>query len=238
MVPLVGTVQGRVMENSLAGARPSANVAVSLDGGRSVLTDLSGSYSFKDVPEGPHTIGLNLEQLPTHYEPGPNASERIVVSPRSLVRSDFSVVPLVQLAGRVAAPKGISLDNLVIRIAGSDRYTTPNQNGGFSFYNLKEGQYEVAIDPRTIPEGFLVSGPASLSVLPWTRARRPRRLNLRCKFNPSRKSRFARFCRNRFTCRQVPSQPQMPRPPGMPQRPKNSGHRALPPPAADARFTK
>jgi hypothetical protein len=173
MVPLVGTVQGRVMENSLAGARPSANVAVSLDSGRSVLTDLSGSYSFRDVPEGPHTIGLNLEQLPTHYEPGPNASERIVVSPRSLVRSDFSVVPLVQLAGRVAAPKGISLDNLVIRIAGSDRYTTPNQSGAFSFYNLKEGQYDVAIDPRTIPEGFLVSGPASLSVLAVDRSGPP-----------------------------------------------------------------
>ena len=161
-VPLVGSVQGHVMEKSLAATRPAVNVSVSLDGGRSVLTDSSGFYALKDVPEGPHVMGLNMDQLPTHYEAGPDASEKIVVSPRALVRSDFSVVRLIRLTGRVGAPKGIPLDAVVIRIAGSDRYTTPDANGAFSFYGLPEDTYTVAIDPVTIPDGFPLSGPVSV----------------------------------------------------------------------------
>jgi len=41
----------------------------------------------------------------------------------------------------------------------SDRYTTPDSDGTFNFYNLREGDYELAVDDSTLPEGtYLSSG--------------------------------------------------------------------------------
>ena len=164
-VPLVGSIQGRVLEDALAGMRPAAYVAVSLDLSRSALTDSSGRYSFSDVPEGSHVVGLDMNQLPTYYESGPDAYARVTVEPRALVRSDFSVVRLTNLTGKITAPAGIRVSDMVIRLAETDRYTTPEEDGNFGFYNLKEGEYTVAIDPQTIPEEITLSTPASLRVL-------------------------------------------------------------------------
>jgi len=164
-VPLVGSVQGQVMEKWLAGMRPAANVSVSLDLYRSVVTDTSGHYSFSDVPEGSHVVGLDMDQLPTDYEPGPDATAHVTVEPRALARSDFTVVRLTHLTGRITAPAGIQVDSVVIRLAGTNRYTTPDEDGNFGFYNLREGEYTVVIDLQTIPEEIMLPTPASLQVL-------------------------------------------------------------------------
>jgi hypothetical protein len=163
-VPLVGSVQGQVMEASLAGTRPAASVAVSLDLYRSSVTDASGHYSFSDVPEGSHVVGLDMDQLPTDYEPGPDSSARVVVQPRALVRTDFTVARLTNIAGRIIAPTGVAIDSVVIRLAGTNRYTTPDQDGSFSFYDLREGVYNVAIDAQTIPEETILASPDTLQV--------------------------------------------------------------------------
>ena len=163
-VPLVGSVQGLVMEKSLAGVRPAANVAVSLDLYRSAVTDASGHYSFSGVPEGSHVVGLDMDQMPTDYEPGPDATARVAVDPRALVRSDFTVARLTHLTGRITAPAGIQIDSVVIRLAETTRYTTPDEDGSFGFYNLREGEYTVAIDLQTIPEEIMLATPASLQV--------------------------------------------------------------------------
>jgi hypothetical protein len=163
-VPLVGTIQGRVTEQSPTGSLASPNVSVSLDSGRSALTDSSGNYTFSDVSEGAHVVGLDTEQLPTDYEAGPNASVQVVVTPRLRVHTDFTVVRLVRLTGRITAPPGTQIGNLVIRLASTDRYTTPDEDGDFGFYNLKEGEYTIAIDPQSIPDELMLSTPASLQV--------------------------------------------------------------------------
>jgi hypothetical protein len=164
-VPLVGKIQGIVMEQSLAGMRPAANVAVSLDLSRTALTDSSGNYSFSDVPEGPHVVGLDMNQMPTDYEPGPDATAHVTVEPRTLVRSDFSVVRLTHLTGNIAAPSDVQIGEVVIRLAGTNRYTTPNEDGTFSIYNLREGEYTVLIDTQTLPEEITLATPAALQVL-------------------------------------------------------------------------
>jgi len=56
----------------------------------------------------------------------------------------------------------VSLQNMVIRLQGTNRYTTPYADGTFDFANLREGKYKVAIDERTVPEGFLLSSPAAV----------------------------------------------------------------------------
>jgi hypothetical protein len=163
--PLVGSVQGLVMEQSLSGSRPAAGVAVSLAHFRTAVTDAAGHYQFSAVPEGAYEVGLDMEQLPTDYEPGPATTARVSVEPRAIARADFSVVRLTYLTGRIVAPAGTPLENLVIRLAGSNHYTTPYQDGSFTFYNLREGEYEFVVDEQTLPEGYLLASPARVRVL-------------------------------------------------------------------------
>jgi hypothetical protein len=159
-VPLVGVVQGMVMEQSLAEPRPAASVSISIDNNRTATTDANGHYVFSDVPEGPHEIALNMEQLPTDYEPGPDARTKAAVTPRGLVRADFSVYRLTSVAGKVVAPKEVNLDAVIIRMKDTRSYTTPDSDGTFTFSNLREGRYEIGIDEKSIPEGYeLVSAP-------------------------------------------------------------------------------
>ena len=159
-VPLVGTVRGMVMETSLAGPRPAASVAVSIDNNRTTTTDSSGYYQFTEVPEGTHEIALNMEQLPADYEPGTQIKKQALLAPRGTVRADFSVYRLTGLTGIVAAPKEADLQDVIIRLKGTSAYTTPYIDGSFSFSNLREGPYEIEVEGKTIPEGYeLASAP-------------------------------------------------------------------------------
>jgi hypothetical protein len=162
-VPLVGTVQGFVTEQALNGTRPAANVAVSVDTGRTVLTDANGHYLMSEVPEGSHEVALNLEQLPTDYEPGPEPKTRAAVAPRGMVRADFTVFRLTALAGKVVAPKDAPVESVILRLKDTKLYTTPDADGSFGFSNLREGHYEVAIDEKTIPEGYILASAPSIS---------------------------------------------------------------------------
>ena len=164
-VPLVGSLQGLVLEESLGGVQPAANVAILLDHYRTALTDGTGHYVFKDVPEGPHEVGVDMEQLPTTYQQGPQTTTRVFVEPRSLVRSDFTVTRLTSLTGQIMASGGVPVENVVIRLTNTNRYTTPNEDGTFAFYNLREGEYTVSIDEQSLPEDVLLTSPNNLSVL-------------------------------------------------------------------------
>jgi hypothetical protein len=172
--PLTGSVQGLVLEQSLMGSRPAPNVAVSLDHYRSAVTDKTGRYDFGSVPEGTHEVGLDMEQLPTDYEPGTATQGRVKVDPRAVARTDFNVVRLAMFSGMVVAPAGAPIENVIIRLTGTKLYTTPYQDGSFNFYNLREGDYEVEIDPQTVPDGYLLASPASLRVSPRSFTTPPR----------------------------------------------------------------
>jgi hypothetical protein len=57
------------------------------------------------------------------------------------------------------------VENAVIRLAGTNRYTTPYQDGSFAFYNLREGEYEVVFDEQMLPEGYMLASPARVRVV-------------------------------------------------------------------------
>jgi hypothetical protein len=158
--PLVGRVEGLVMEAALSGPVPAPNVAIILDHGRTAMSDGTGHYEFPDVPEGQHQVELNMEELPADYSPGPENVTRVTVAPRSIARTDFNVTRLANLVGKIVAPKDVQVENIVVRIVGSKLYTTPYGDGTFSFYNLNEGHYEVEMDAATIPEGYILASPA------------------------------------------------------------------------------
>jgi hypothetical protein len=162
--PLVGSVQGLVTVAALDGPLPAPNVTIIIDHYRTAVTDATGRYAFADVPEGAHEVELNMEELPADYSPGPADSARVSVEPRAIARTDFSVLRLANLAGKIVAPKDVQLEDVVVRLAGTKLYTTPYNDGTFSFYNLPEGQYEVEIDVGTLPEGYMLASPASVPV--------------------------------------------------------------------------
>lgn len=162
--PLVGTVQGFVMEAALAGAQPAPNVGVILDQGRTAVSDATGHYVFTDVAEGLHEVALNMEELPADYSPGAENVAHVSVLPRTVARSDFDVVRLANLFGKIVAPKDVQVENIVVRLVGKKLYTTPYDDGAFSFYNLGEGHYEVEIDTDTIPDGYILASPARVKV--------------------------------------------------------------------------
>jgi hypothetical protein len=109
-------------------------------------------------------VALSLAQLPADFDPGEAQKSQVVVQPRRATRADFEVLPLVTIQGKVHGPDQAPLEDIVIRLAPSSRYTTTNKEGGFTFYNVREGDFELALDPKTLPEGGALSSPAAIPV--------------------------------------------------------------------------
>jgi tetratricopeptide (TPR) repeat protein len=97
-------------------------------------------------------VGLALEQLPADFDPGPNREQNIVVYPNKLAHGDLDVIRLAVIQGRVSGPPDATLDTVVVRLLPTSRYTTPDHEGTFYFYNVREGSYEVVLDERSLPE--------------------------------------------------------------------------------------
>ena len=94
------------MEAALSGPQPAANVSVILDHYRTAVSDATGRYAFTDVPEGPHEVALNMEELPADYEPGPAKLAHVSVEPRAIARTDFNVLRLANLVGEACGAQG------------------------------------------------------------------------------------------------------------------------------------
>jgi hypothetical protein len=158
-IPLVGAVEGFVKQIG-SSIRDTAGVPVILDNGRTATTDGSGRYRFIDVPEGVHEVRLAIRELAADLEPGDTSSVQVKVVPHAVARADFSVKRLASLAGKVNVPAGLAPDSVIIRLLPTERYTTPDADGSFAFFNLPEGDYQVAVDPQSLPEAsFVQSAP-------------------------------------------------------------------------------
>ena len=151
-MPIIGSIEGLVREQRLEGSEPAAGVPVVLDDGRVVTTNEDGLFRFSRVSEGRHSVSLAVNQLPADYDPGATLEVNVDVKPRRVANAELSVTPLVSFSAGIIGPEGTPLDNLVVKLLPTDRYTTPAPDGSFGFYNLSEGEYDVAIDPKSLPE--------------------------------------------------------------------------------------
>ncbi|MBZ5728209.1 MAG: carboxypeptidase-like regulatory domain-containing protein [Acidobacteriia bacterium] len=151
-VALVGTVEGVVTVNMLAGRSLAPGIPVSLDGHRTTTTTADGHYLFRDVAEGQHEVALSATELPAEYDPGQKGATRLLVQPRRTARADFEVLPLAAIEGKVSGPEGAALENILIRLLPGERYTTTAPDGHFAFYNVREGDFTLALDTKSLPE--------------------------------------------------------------------------------------
>ena len=163
---LTGNIEGVVRLKTLAGPLdgPAASIPVSLDDSRTTVSGPDGHYVFDNVPEGSHQVGLALAELPADFDPGASQKNQVVVQSRRTARADFDVLPLASISGRVTGPENAELQDIVIRLLPGGRYTTAAQDGSFTFYNVREGDFQVAVDATTLPAGAALKSPASVPV--------------------------------------------------------------------------
>ena len=160
-IPLVGTVEGVVNMSTLAGRSYASGIPVTLDGHRTVTSGADGHYLFTEVPEGPHEVALSATELPAEFDPGTPAKTGVLVQPRRIARADFEVLPLSTVEGTVTGPEGASLEGILIRLLPGARYTTTASDGHFAFYNVREGDFNLALETGSLPQGGkLLSAPS------------------------------------------------------------------------------
>jgi hypothetical protein len=164
-VPLMGAVEGIVRLKRLSGESVVSGIPVTLDGSRCATTGSDGHYRFESVPEGRHELALAADQLPAEYDPGPVNNATLLVQSRKTARTDFNVLPLATLDGQVTGSPGAALDGIVIRIVPGSRYTMTDTDGRFVFYNVREGDFELVLDPVTLPENAVLGSPASVPLV-------------------------------------------------------------------------
>jgi hypothetical protein len=162
--PLKGGIEGFVREQEGRGDLAVEGITVALDAGRTAVTDPAGHYRFSDVAEGVHRVALSTDELLADFDPGPHQQTSVLVGPGKLVRADLDVIRLATIRGKVSGPPDAELARIVVRLAGTDRYTTPDNSGTFHFYNLHEGEYTVVLDPKTLPSGATPDSPLNVPV--------------------------------------------------------------------------
>jgi hypothetical protein len=155
-MPIVGTIEGTVNEQAFAGSRPAKGIPVVLEDGSLATTNEAGVFVFSRVPEGRHRVSLAVNQLPADYDPGATLEATLDVKSRRVTNAKLSVIPLLSVSGRILAPEGIPLDNVVVKLLPTNRYTTPEPEGRFSFYNVREGEYDLVLEPQSLPEFAVV----------------------------------------------------------------------------------
>ncbi|HRJ18490.1 MAG TPA: hypothetical protein PLF84_05575 [Bryobacteraceae bacterium] len=161
MAPVMGSVEGFVKE---ADGTPGVGIPVLLDGRRIEYTDEVGRYRFPDVMQGEHRVELSPRELPAEFDPAGTPPGQFHVQSAKVARVDLTLERLTALRGQVLGVTGMEVESVVIRLEGTDRATTPRDDGHFGFYNLRAGRYRVVVDEGTAPEGWRLATPAAVEV--------------------------------------------------------------------------
>jgi hypothetical protein len=164
-----GAIEGFVYDDA-TGSRGAAGISVELDKSRTAVTDAAGLYRFDEVPEGSHSIGLNLAELPADLSPGPAPHSPVMVRPRGVARADLRVVRAGSsvrgvVRGLAKEDEGVvRLENIVIDLDPSGAYTTCDGSGEFGFYNMTSGLYQASLDKATLPADYVVVSAPEITV--------------------------------------------------------------------------
>ena len=140
------------MRGAAAGAAPVPDVIVVLDGTSSTRTDAKGTYSFRDVAAGSHSV---VAQLPPSRAAFFTTASSVEVSGKSHV--DFGLVwSSARLNGRVASDANIGIAGLTVAaIASNDTRTTATTDSDGSFVlAVPPGSYRVMLNPESLPAGY------------------------------------------------------------------------------------
>jgi hypothetical protein len=153
-----GTIAGSIFRDDQStgiwerNMKPIPGVEVLLDGQRSTITNVDGSYRFANVPRGTHRIAaLYASKEPFFF----TTASDVEVSENAIVNFGIGY-SLSGLMGQVwnDARQGISGITLFIRNHELEWRVTTEADGSFFVSALVAGQYEVQLDEDSLPVGY------------------------------------------------------------------------------------
>ena len=166
-----------------AGDRAIPDVKVWRDGEVMTLTDARGYYRFDNVDSGAHTIRAELAGVPAGFVFAGSSEHTLAVMPNHENRRDFRVIKTGQIEGKVTYMDYSSDSEHPIEsgfpdahlLATGDRDTYSEGNGSFLLGDLPPGQYEIHLDPATVPKGYVSQPPSYVvRVTPGAISKEPR----------------------------------------------------------------
>ncbi len=167
-------------------------VWLQLEDGSGVESDRSGRFAFSRVPEGLHTLSLDVRNIPAEFYLLSPEFQKVVVERRRSTRLDFMLVEGATVGGKVFLDvnKNGYLDEddqplkdiLVIlkpvpaeelpasleKMRTEELSNFVDQKGNFVFENILPGRYELLIEEETLPRGVKaqVEFPIKLEIKP------------------------------------------------------------------------
>ena len=152
-----GTVSGRVTDPSGNGV---AGVVVRA-AGKPATTDAQGRYSIAGVPTGSASVAVDAQTVPAGYSVSGAQQKNVTTSGVSGV--NFSTTrDTGSVSGRVLGPDSKGVANVTVTADG--KTATTNADGDYSIADVPTGSVSVAVDARTVPDGFSVNGPLDRNV--------------------------------------------------------------------------
>ena len=79
--PITGKVAGFVRLRTMAGNLAAPNVTVKLPSGKQALTDEKGYFEFADVPQGTLWAAVDIDSLPSEFNPADPEQASVLVRP-------------------------------------------------------------------------------------------------------------------------------------------------------------
>jgi hypothetical protein len=151
--------------------RPINDVRVWLDGQKPALSDAQGMFRFDQVPPGAHRLRAELNGVPAGLVFSGSDERTVAVAPYQPTAQDFRVIPTGQIHGKVVyLDYSDDPDHPVERplpdarvVATGDQDTYSETSGNFILGDLPPRQYQLRIDPASIPKGY-ASQPSLLTV--------------------------------------------------------------------------
>jgi hypothetical protein len=181
-----GIIRGRVFRDLNVDGRFNggesglAGVRVQLDTGQLAVTDAEGRFEFRRLKPGPYEVRLPLSQFqePVRMTTSGEASLDLVEERNAEVH--FGVVDFARLIGNVfndyamdgqrhPDANGLRHVKLILQGNGASRAITTDGGGDFEVCDVVPGNYQLTLDPATLPSNFVGPGGAiSVRVAPVT----------------------------------------------------------------------
>jgi hypothetical protein len=175
-----GRIRGRVFMDlngngqEDAGEKGLSGIKISLDGNKTVATDLHGDFNFGAMEPGDFDIAMITDELGVTLRATKPTVQHLSLSSNQTVNLSFGLTNGSFAAGRVFNDLFLSGDSSAgeapglngvrlmlypadsgMRLPGSKPFVqTANGSGEYEFRNLPPGHYILEIDPATLPEDF------------------------------------------------------------------------------------
>lgn len=149
-----------------AGEPGVAGVVLRIEGRSAAISDAEGRLVVERVREGQYALALDEDTIPIGLLP-PERGQSARVVGRETTSVEFGLVPAASLSGVLFLDENgnnrrdageVAVPDVLVRLNPGDRFRTTEADGSFDFAFLRPGEYTLAVDTRSLPEGVTLNG--------------------------------------------------------------------------------